>query len=68
MAASAMKKYRQTARGKAANNRCSAKYYKEHKAEILAKHRQKVECFFCGGWYNQQYFKRKHFLCCPALN
>jgi len=43
---SAMKTYRKTARGKAANNRCSAKYYRTHKKKILANHRIKVECFF----------------------
>ena len=68
MAASSMKKYRQTARGKEANNRCSAKYYKKNKEKILAKHRQKVECFFCGGCYNSQYFQQKHLICCPALS
>jgi len=67
MACEAIKRYRQTPLGKAANNRCSSKYYRTHKEEILKKHRQKVECFFCGGVYNTQYFKQKHFLCCPAL-
>ena len=67
MTLTAMKKYRQTARGRAANNRCSAKYYQKNKVKILASHREKVECCFCGGFYNKQYFKRKHLLCCPEL-
>ena len=67
MTLTAMKKYRQTARGRAANNRCSAKYYQKNKVKILASHRERVECCFCGGSYNKQYFKRKHLLCCPEL-
>lgn len=67
MTLTAMKKYRQTARGRAANNRCSAKYYQKNKVKILASHRERVECCFCGGCYNKQYFKRKHLLCCPEL-
>lgn len=68
MSSSAMKTYRKTARGKAANKRCSAKYYRTHKKKILASHREKVECCFCGGCYNKQYFKRSHLMCCPGLN
>jgi len=64
----AMTKYRMTARGKKAVCRASTKYYKANRRKILEKHRERVECFFCGGNYNSQYFKRDHFLCCPALS
>ncbi len=63
----ATKKYHLTPRGKAALSRASTKYYKANKRRILEKHRERVECFFCGGNYNSQYFQREHFLCCPAL-
>jgi len=64
----AMNKYRSTQRYKEVNNRCSKRFYSKNKKKILEKHRQRVECFFCGNNYNTQYFQREHFLCCPALN
>ncbi len=63
----AMQNYRQTKKGKDANKRCSAKYYRANKDMILAKQKERVICPFCDGEYNSQYFKRKHLTCCPCL-
>ncbi len=64
----AQMKYRQTDKGRAANSRCSKKHYYKNKQRILAKRKEKVECFFCGTQLNRQYFMRTHYDVCPYIN
>ena len=64
----AQKKYRRTANGRAANNRCASNYYYKNKQRILARNKETVECFFCGAMLSKQYYRNSHLLTCVSIN